>query len=109
MQRAGEIFVQDLLEMIRQMSEHFGHLDHLLVLDELGDSVSRFSEKDYSLILNEVSSTIKGMSGVRYAFVVRTPGDTVLGMLYEKMARGIDILSCSTFSTSSAARFWLLN
>ena len=106
--RSGDIFFRDLIELVQKLSRDYKEEKILWVLDDTGQSVSKFDHRDdYDQISKEIMKVAGNFDHIYHAIVAETPANAALSSIYEMFAIKIPNYTFSFFSSTEAARFWL--
>jgi hypothetical protein len=110
LKRSGEIYVGDLIEIIHRINKDFIELKELNVLDDTGQSVSKFNHgEDYNQIITAVGQIATNFDHIRHSIVADTPANAALSSIYEMFTGRISNYTFRFFSSDEAAKHWLLN
>lgn len=106
--REGDIYAQDLIELIQRVDQDFKDSEKLYIVDDTGQSVSKFNHQDdYIQISTEIEKITSNFDHVYHAIVAETPANAALSSIYEMYASRIPNYTFNFFSSSEAAVQWL--
>jgi hypothetical protein len=107
-ERSGDIFRRDLIDLIQRIDQDFKEQKRLRVLDDTGQSVSKFDHRtDYIQIINEIEKIVVNYERIYHAIVAETPANAALSSIYEIFANKIPNYTFRFFSSTDAAINWL--
>lgn len=81
--REGDIYAQDLIELIQRVDQDFKDSEKLYIVDDTGQSVSKFNHQDdYIQISTEIEKITSNFDHVYHAIVAETPANAALSSIY---------------------------
>ena len=106
--RSGDIFLRDLTDLVQSITRDYKEHRILKVLDDTGQSVSRFDHRDdYDQISQEIRKVVGNFDHIYHAIVAETPANAALSSIYEMFAARIPNYTFKFFSSPEAAIYWL--
>lgn len=107
-QRKGDIFTRDLIEMIKRIDMDYRSQEKLYILDDTRGSVSKFDHRqDFEKMINELEMYVDNYERIYLALVSDNPATSALSDIYTMRTSKITNYYYKTFSSPEAARTWL--
>lgn len=107
-ERRGEIGLEEVLTYIKCIDQNHQRLQNLYIIDDFRQSTSVFTRDEYPAMVEEISRRVNRYKQVKHAVIVDNPTETVLSILFEMISDSIENYTFKVFSTSEAAKHWLM-
>ncbi len=105
--RSDEVDLEELMSHIIRLDKTYNGIKKLNLIDDFGDSVSKFQIQDFPDVIEDLKKRIQAYDHVNHAVIVTKPLDAALSYMFTLTSQSISNYTYRTFSSLKAAKSWL--